>query len=59
MTAFYRSFIERFAKTSEPLYKLTRLEEKFKWENSEVKAFEIIKTASNTFTVLGLLNGFQ
>jgi len=52
MTGFYRSYIERFAKTCEPLYKLTRLEEKFKWENSEVKAFEIIKTALSNAPIL-------
>jgi predicted aspartyl protease len=45
MTGFYRSYIEGFAKTCEPLYKLTRLEEKFKWENSEEKAFKMLKTA--------------
>jgi len=52
MTGFYRSYIDSFAKTCEPLYKLTRLEEKFKWENGEVKAFEMLKTALSNAPIL-------
>jgi hypothetical protein len=43
MTGFYRSYIDNFAKTCEPLYNLTRIETKFKWKEQEKCAFESLK----------------
>jgi hypothetical protein len=45
MTGFYRSYIDNFAKTCEPLYNLTRIETKFNWNEKEKVAFEALKSS--------------
>ena len=43
MTSWYRRFIKDFAKIAEPLVRLTKKDQKFKWSNEQDEAFEKLK----------------
>ena len=40
---YYRCFVKDFAKVALPMNKLTRKDEKWKWEEEQQKAFEQLK----------------
>jgi len=40
---YYKRFVEGFAKITRPLYKLTKKEQKWKWEIRQEKLFEVLK----------------
>ena len=43
MANYYRQFLQNYAKIAEPLVRLTKKSEPFRWENEQEKAFETMK----------------
>ncbi|CAD5227230.1 unnamed protein product [Bursaphelenchus xylophilus] len=52
MAGFYHKFIPNFAQIAEPMYRLLRDKTKFHWESDQQKAFEAIKEALVSDSVL-------
>lgn len=52
LAGYYRRFIPNFSKTAKPLTELLKKDKVFKWEQTQTKAFEILKEALCTEPIL-------
>jgi hypothetical protein len=51
---FFRNYVKDFSRIAAPLFKLVRKHEKFKWEEAQENAFELLKSALTADTCLML-----
>ena len=49
---YYKRFIKNFVKIARPLHKLTKKEQKWKWEIRQEKVFEVLKKRFTTEPIL-------